>query len=102
MGVCQKHVYKNPWEPDQLCVYAMSNAALLISTELKDAGFFKLVQPRTHEPLAGSAGQHVEVCIKAYPTLQGLLSMHIRCQAHRNGRLDQPCCVEIQKPKPLC
>jgi hypothetical protein len=84
MGVRQKHVYKNPWEPDQLCVYAMFNEALHIGTEKKDGGFFKLIQRRRHVLLAGSAGEHVDVCIKAYLTLQYLLSMHIRFQAYQN------------------
>jgi hypothetical protein len=102
MGVCQKHIYKNLWESDQLCAHDMSNEALHVSSELEDIVFFKLVQPRGHEPLAGSAGQHVEVCIKAYGPLQYLLSMHIRFQAYRRTNPNMPCCVEIQKPKPLC
>ena len=102
MGVCKKHVFKNPWESDQLCVYAMFNEALHVSTEQKFGGFFKLIQPRRHVPLADSAGEHVEVCIKAYHTLQDLLSTHIRFQAYRRPHRAMSCCVEIQKPKPLC
>jgi hypothetical protein len=87
MGVRQKHVYVNPWEPDQLCAHDVFDEALHASTEQKDGGFFKLIQPRRHVPLAGSAGEHVDVCIKAYLPLQYLLSMHIRFQAYQNANV---------------
>jgi hypothetical protein len=82
MGVCQKHVYKNPWESGKLCAHDMSNGALYVSSEVEDAGFFKLIQPRSHEPLVGSKDGHVEVCIKAYLTLHSLPFIHIRFRAY--------------------
>ena len=98
----RRHVHVNLWEPDQPFVHDISNEVLHVSSLLEDVRFFRLIQPRTHEPLVGSGGQHVEVCIKANLTLQDLLSMHIRFRAYRKALPIRSCCVEIQKPKPLC